>query len=92
VLDFSLDIVEIEGKPISKKGKPSGRKQVWRCRQCLNSRVVPWQHHPQESCECGGDFELGLEAKIHDGIVQDESPSPQRIRNYVIDQLRELSL
>ena len=92
MLDFSLDIVEIDRKPIAKKGKPSGRKQVWRCKQCLNSRVVPWQHHPQESCMCGSEFELGLKSKIQDGVVQDESPSPQGIRNYVIEQLSELSL
>ncbi|GAH81169.1 unnamed protein product, partial [marine sediment metagenome] len=34
VIDFSLDIVEIEGKPFSKKGKRSGKKQLWQCSSC----------------------------------------------------------
>ncbi|WP_458189137.1 nicotinate phosphoribosyltransferase [Haladaptatus sp. NG-WS-4] len=29
-VDFALDIVEIDGKPVSKRGKLSGRKQVYR--------------------------------------------------------------
>jgi nicotinate phosphoribosyltransferase len=29
VIDFALDIVEIEGKPKAKRGKRSGAKQVW---------------------------------------------------------------
>src|SRR5262245_60025182 len=30
VLSFALDIMEIEGKPMAKRGKRSGAKQVWR--------------------------------------------------------------
>ncbi len=29
-VDFALDIVEVDGEPISKRGKLSGRKQVYR--------------------------------------------------------------
>ncbi len=35
VLDFSMDIVEINGKPIAKRGKKSGAKKVIRCNKCL---------------------------------------------------------
>lgn len=35
VMDYSMDIVEIEGKPISKKGKKSSFKYVFQCANCL---------------------------------------------------------
>ncbi|HQJ08431.1 MAG TPA: nicotinate phosphoribosyltransferase, partial [Deltaproteobacteria bacterium] len=41
-LDFSMDIVEIGGKPIAKRGKDSGRKSVLRCRSCMRDYVVPY--------------------------------------------------
>ncbi|MCH7646397.1 MAG: nicotinate phosphoribosyltransferase, partial [Nitrospinae bacterium] len=34
VIDFSLDIVEIEGEPIAKRGQWSGRKEIIRCAAC----------------------------------------------------------
>ena len=34
-IDLALDIVEIEGKPFTKRGKKSGRKQVLRCETCF---------------------------------------------------------
>lgn len=92
VLDFSMDIVEIESKPVAKKGKLSGKKQVWRCRKCLNSQVLPWQHQPRELCECEGEFEPELKAMIQDGVLQVELPSPHEIRNHVIEQLGGLSI
>ena len=39
VLDFSMDIVEIEGKPLAKRGKLSGAKQVWQCKDTLETIV-----------------------------------------------------
>jgi nicotinate phosphoribosyltransferase len=39
VMDYSMDIVEIEGKPISKKGKKSSFKYAFQCNNCLN--MVP---------------------------------------------------
>src|SRR5256712_5292876 len=34
VLNFALDIMEIEGRPMAKRGKWSGAKDVLRCRAC----------------------------------------------------------
>ena len=40
VIDFSLDIVEIEGEKIAKRGKMSGAKKVLRCSNCFSDKVV----------------------------------------------------
>jgi len=31
VLNFAMDIVEVDGRPVAKRGKMSGRKEVFRC-------------------------------------------------------------
>ncbi|UCB61508.1 MAG: nicotinate phosphoribosyltransferase, partial [Candidatus Bathyarchaeota archaeon] len=38
-VDFAMDIVEMKGKPVAKRGKLSGKKQVWRCPHCLTDVV-----------------------------------------------------
>lgn len=40
-IDFSLDIVEIDGEPIAKRGKESGRKALLVCEACGARSVVP---------------------------------------------------
>ena len=34
-IDFAMDIVEIDGKPIAKRGKMGGSKSVFRCPKCF---------------------------------------------------------
>ena len=41
VLNFALDIVEIDGRPMAKRGKWSGAKDVLRRRGTLETAVVP---------------------------------------------------
>jgi nicotinate phosphoribosyltransferase len=40
-IDFSLDIVEIDGRPVAKRGKESGRKTLLVCGSCGERSVVP---------------------------------------------------
>ncbi|HET6637752.1 MAG TPA: nicotinate phosphoribosyltransferase [Gemmatimonadota bacterium] len=40
-IDYSLDIVEIDGRPIAKRGKASGRKSLLVCGSCGARAVVP---------------------------------------------------
>src|SRR5919106_2304504 len=41
VLNFALDIMEIEGRPFAKRGKWSGAKEVYRCVACGETVVLP---------------------------------------------------
>jgi nicotinate phosphoribosyltransferase len=51
VLNFALDIMEIEGRPMAKRGKWSGAKDVLRCRACRSTIVVP-AGTPTAPCGC----------------------------------------
>jgi nicotinate phosphoribosyltransferase len=41
IVDFSLDLVEVDGKPVARRGKLSGRKSLWECPECGNRGISP---------------------------------------------------
>ena len=43
VIDFAMDIIEIEGKPLAKRGKMSGSKRVLRCNKCFQDKMIPFE-------------------------------------------------
>jgi len=88
IIDFSFDIVEIDGKPIAKRGKMSGVKVVERCPNCFRSQVVPRVRSAAgDRCECGTGFQVLNRTLIENGAVVAELPTPQQIRSYVLEQL-----
>jgi nicotinate phosphoribosyltransferase len=91
VLNFALDIMELEGKPMAKRGKLSGSKLVYRCRACGETVVVP-VHKPLTRCPCGGDYEPLLKPLVQDGRLVRDLPPPRTIREHVLDQCRRVSL
>lgn len=91
-IDFAMDIVELEGKLVAKRGKLGGKKQVWRCPKCLVDTVLPFRS-PQPSCtECGGKTQPMLKLLIENGKIVAELPKPSEIRRYVLEQLERLSI
>jgi nicotinate phosphoribosyltransferase len=91
VLNFALDIMEIDGRPMAKRGKRSGSKLVYRCRGCWRTVVVP-AHKPPARCPCGGDWEALLKPLIRAGRLSRDLPPPRTIREHVLDQLRHVGL
>src|SRR5512145_2781649 len=92
VLNFALDIMEIEGKPVAKRGKWSGAKDVYRCRSCRTTRVVPAGKAPDE-CGCGKHvWEALLKPLVRGGRVARDLPPPRTIRDHVLDQLAAVPL
>jgi len=98
VIDFAMDIVEIEGRPIAKRGKMSGAKSVLRCPKCFQDKMVPFkksQNHFTQGlnrCSCGGRFKEILLPFIQKKKVLWDLLSPQAIREYVLKQLPSFDL
>ncbi len=88
-IDFSLDIVEIEGKPIAKKGKNSGSKSLLKCDKCFRSKIVPFTTQSEE-CECGGTMEDALEYYIRNGKLIRDFEDVSTIRNRCLRELRHV--
>ena len=89
VLDLALDIVEIEGRPLAKRGKMSGRKKVLRCPSCRKTVVIP-ANSEQSGCPCGNELISLLKPMLEMGRRTADSPSPQQIRSRVVGELSAL--
>src|SRR5881628_4048915 len=88
VLNFALDIMEIEGEPKAKRGKWSGAKEVFRRRGMLETVVLPAGQRPPE----GGAWEPLLKPLTKGGRIVRDLPPPRTIRDYVLEQLEPVSL
>ena len=94
VIDFSLDIVEIEGKKIAKRGKMSGAKKVLRCSNCFSDKVVLENRKASNyKCDkCNSIYkEIFIDAIKGEKILYDFQ-SASDIRESVMKQYRFLEL
>jgi len=91
-VDFAMDIVELEGRLVAKRGKLGGKKQVWRCRECLVDTVLPFDSSKPECPVCGGETEPMLKPLVEGGKIVAELPMPREIRGYVLEQMKKLSI
>lgn len=89
VVDFSMDIIEIDGEPVAKRGKMSGSKSVFRCPGCFKTAVFPFRRKTS-TCECGGKNEEILLPLFHKGEMKRELPKPDDIRKFVLKQLEKV--
>lgn len=91
-IDFAMDIVELEGKPVAKRGKLGGRKQVWRCSKCLRDVVLPADARAPRCPACGGKTSPLLIPLLRRGKRVAREISVDLIRKRVMDQLRKLTV
>ena len=89
-IDLAFDIVEVEGRPVSKRGKMPGRKQVYRCFECMEGALTPIDEAPPRCPKCGVPMEPLLKPLLKQGRLVKELPKPKEIRSYVLKQLAKL--
>jgi nicotinate phosphoribosyltransferase len=94
VLDFSLDIVEIEGKKISKRGKMSGAKKVIRCQNCFSDLIVLEDRKASDyrCVKCNGYFKDIFINAAKEGKILYDFPAALNIRKSVTGQFKFLKL
>jgi len=98
VIDFAMDIIEIDGKPLAKRGKMSGSKSVLRCSKCFQDKMAPFKKNRGRSilgadrCSCRGRFKELLIPFIQNRKILWDLPKPQAIREYVLEQLPHYDL
>src|SRR5437016_441199 len=88
VLNFALDIMEIEGQPMAKRGKWSGAKDVYRRRGTRETVVLPAGRRPPDDFA----WEPLLKPLIKAGRIVRDLPPPRTLRDFVLDQLRSIPL
>jgi nicotinate phosphoribosyltransferase len=89
-IDFALDIVEANGKPVAKRGKLGARKKVWRCDNCLTEQVRVESVTPK--CPtCQRETHPLLTPLLNNGQLARPLPQPAAIRDQVLQQLERFS-
>jgi nicotinate phosphoribosyltransferase len=91
VLSFALDIMEIEGTPMAKRGKRSGAKQVWRVPGTVDNVVLP-AAKPAPVGADGRPAEALLKPLIAGGKLVRDLPPPRTLREYVLDQMARIDI
>jgi nicotinate phosphoribosyltransferase len=98
VIDFAMDIVEIDGKPLAKRGKMSGSKRVLRCPKYFQDKLVPFKKKSGRTtkgldrCSCGNQLNKLLLPFIQEKKILCKLPTPRVIREYVLKQLLHFDL
>ena len=90
VIDFALDIVEVEGDPRAKRGKLSGRKHLWGCPECGNRGIAPWAARLGDCPRCGHRVRSLLEPELAGGRKRRNVPAPLDVRSRTLDQIARL--
>lgn len=85
-IDYAMDIMEVEGKPYSKRGKWSGSKRVLKCAKCSGRRIIPYDGE-KHICGCGGVFDDALAPVMDNGRYLADKPSHKEIREFVLKQI-----
>lgn len=90
-IDFSFDIVEINGRPIAKRGKQSGAKTVVRCPICGAREVVFRPQSPGICPTCGVPRENLHRLYIDGGKIVADLPDAQTIRQRTLQEIARLA-
>lgn len=89
VVDYAMDIMEVDGKPLAKRGKWSGSKRVLRCPRCNKAAIVPYNTE-EYTCDCGGALEDILIPVMDNGRYLIDMPSHKEIRSFVLNQIKAI--
>ena len=94
VIDFALDIVEIDGTPIAKRGKWSGSKSVLVCTDCNERRIVPREtvRLEQARCRCGSLGRDVLAPLLGQGKLLVEPDGADLARKFVLETMKKLKV
>jgi len=83
VVDFAMDVIEVDGRPVAKRGQRSGSKSLLVCPECGRREVTPYTAAPSP-CPCGAARRDLLQRL---GAL----PPPGETRDYVLSQLESLT-
>lgn len=91
VVDYAMDIMEVEGKPRAKRGKWSGSKRVLRCPKCGSRKIVP-NTNEKYACICGKRFEDILIPVLDKGKYLIKTEKAAQLRKTVLQNVKDLPL
>ncbi|HAO92643.1 MAG: nicotinate phosphoribosyltransferase [Deltaproteobacteria bacterium GWC2_56_8] len=91
VVDFAMDIMEIDGEAVAKRGKWSGAKDVIKCSSCNERKIIPLGAATGE-CACGGVFTSLFHPLVTEGRIVADLGEPKKIRERALQAIKGLAL
>lgn len=92
VINFAMDIVNVDGRDLAKRGKESGLKQVWKCPED-GMRVRTLATVSDVQCEtCGCSMEPMLKVRYTEKARSEVRLTATELRARVIERLKGLEL
>ena len=85
-IEFTLDIVEVDGRPRSRRGKLSGRKHLWGCSDCGNRGIAPWAAKLGHCPRCGHRVRELLHTWMSGGKRRRGLPSVDDVRAHCLQE------
>ncbi|MEW6675808.1 MAG: nicotinate phosphoribosyltransferase [Nitrospirota bacterium] len=96
VIDYAMDIIEVKGKLLAKRGKWSGSKRVLRCPKCGNRKIMPniadSYQLTAKICSCRKKFEDILIPVLDNGKQLIKIELPPKLRGRVLQAVNDLPL
>ncbi|MEN3043740.1 MAG: nicotinate phosphoribosyltransferase [Candidatus Hydrothermales bacterium] len=92
VIDYAMDITEVEGKPCAKKGKFGGRKKPFICEK---DRIVIVEEFNKDSSlcpKCKKGMRSAFIKYMEDGNILHEFENISKVRKRVIENLKNFTL
>ncbi len=86
VIDFSMDIVDIDGRPVAKRGKTSGKKDVY-----LGGHPLDLVTHFSYG-EKPKNYRKLTQKYIQRGAIKPTLPDDGKIKKYVESQIKQLEI
>ncbi|MBI4822786.1 MAG: nicotinate phosphoribosyltransferase [Nitrospirae bacterium] len=91
VVDYAMDIMEVEGKPIAKRGKWSGSKRLLYCPSCRERKILP-NTQAKHISSCGKKFKDLLVPVLDSGESLIKIESAQLLRKTVLENIKDIPL
>jgi nicotinate phosphoribosyltransferase len=88
VVDFGLDIVEVDDEPRARRGILSGRKHLWRCQSCGNRGIAPVGARLGRCPRCRGHLGDALIEMLEGGVQVGSAPQASAARRRAMDEVR----
>lgn len=91
VVDFAMDIVEVDGRPMAKRGKWSGSKRVLACEGC-GARKIARNDSTEYTCICGLKMKDLMVPVLDNGVELLKPEQPQKIRERVLRKIKDITI
>ncbi len=89
-IDFGMDIVEVEGEPIAKRGIKAGAKDLYFCEEDLTYQVVPKGEAPPKCPKCGREMRPAYKKFLEGGKLVSEFRDLKEINERTKNLLKRL--